>query len=240
MGATRVKTEFLTKIRLERFLSVNLPNCWLVTMTFHENIVEKKEAMQRWKPVADYLKRHEIDWCGVWQQQKRGAWHHHFLINKYINVVPFREFIIARGWGQFVNIEAVGQEHGGRKFQDPNRLVKYLTRYLTRSLCEHVPNRVRLTSGRASNKVGTTRFQWVKGLGRAWRAGCQSYYDEEFRMINKHGREYIVHRDPMKVAWSHRDHIMRRGFAALGLGDWDAYMRERALARGRELARGSG
>lgn len=165
----------LAKIRLERFLSVNLPNCWLVTMTFHENIVEKKEAMKRWKPVADYLKRHEIDWCGVWQQQKRGAWHHHFLINKYISVVPFREFILARGWGQFVNIEAIGQQHGGKRFQDARRVVKYLTRYLTRDLCEHVPRRVRLTSGKCSNRVGTTKFSWRGGLARVWRQGCEAY-----------------------------------------------------------------
>jgi hypothetical protein len=27
---------------------------WLVTMTFHENVIVKKEAMKRWKPVADW------------------------------------------------------------------------------------------------------------------------------------------------------------------------------------------
>ena len=130
--------------------------------------------MKRWKPVADWLKRHGIDWCGVWQQQKRGAWHHHFLINKYISVVPFREFVIARGWGQFVDIEAVGEKHGGRRFQDASRVVKYLTRYLTRDLCGHVPSRVRLTSGCVTNKIGTTRFHWVRGLARIWRAGCSA------------------------------------------------------------------
>jgi hypothetical protein len=40
MGATRAKTEFLTKVRLERFLSRNLPNCWLVTITFHEDVMQ--------------------------------------------------------------------------------------------------------------------------------------------------------------------------------------------------------
>jgi hypothetical protein len=172
MGATRAKTEYLTKVRLERFLSVNLPNCWLVTMSFHENVIVKKEAMKRWKPVVDWLRRHGIDWCGVWQQQKRGARHHHFLINKYINVVSLREFVVARGWGQFVNVEAVGQQHGGRRSQDAECVVKYLTRYLTRGLCGHVPIRVRLTSGRADNKVGTTRFNWVGSLARVWRTGC--------------------------------------------------------------------
>ena len=50
MGATRAKTEFLTKVRLERFLSLNLPNCWLETMTFHENVIVKKEARSGGNP----------------------------------------------------------------------------------------------------------------------------------------------------------------------------------------------
>ncbi len=69
MGDTRAKTEYLTKVRLERFLSEYLPNVWMVTFTFQENVSDKKEAMRRWKPIADYLKRLSVDWCGVWQQQ---------------------------------------------------------------------------------------------------------------------------------------------------------------------------
>ena len=104
---------------------------------------------------------------------------------------------------------------------------------------DHVPRRVRLTSGRADNKVGTTRFQWVNGLAKAWRAGCEDYYNEKFTMIDKNGHEYIAtHRDPLKVAWSHREHIMARGFVVRCLGDWNVYQRERAIAPGRELARG--
>ena len=213
MGATRAKTEFLTKVRLERFLSLNLPNCWLVTMTFHENVIVKQEAMERWKPVADWLKRHGIDWCGVWQQQKRGAWHHHFLIDKYIEVVGFREFIVARGWGQFVNIEAIGGQHGGRRFQDPKRLVKYLTRYLTRNFCDHVPRRVRLTSGRASNKVGTTRFQWAGGLARVWRTGCSAVGYQPKWSDNKGQRE-VWRRGCLRLGLSYVE-VVRR---LLGLG----------------------
>lgn len=201
MGATRAKTEYLHGVRLERFLAAYLPNCWLVTMTFHENVTEKKEAMRRWKPVADFLQRHEIDWCGVWQQQKRGAWHHHFLINKYLDVISFRAFVVSRGWGQFVNIEAVGRQHSGRRFQDPAKLVRYLTRYLTRDFCDHVPVRVRLTSGKTSNKVGTTRFQWVGGLSRVWRWGCELF-------VAAHG---------LLPTWRDRDTVMLYGCADLGI-----------------------
>jgi len=161
-------------------------------MTFHENVIEKKEAMHRSKPVADYLKRHGIDWCGVWQQQKRGAWHHHFLVNKYISVVAFREFVVSRGWGQFVNIEAVAKQHRGRRFQDVRQIVRYLTRYLTRDFCDHVPRRVRLTSGRASNKVGTTRFQWLNGFSRAWRVGCDLFATAFSRFPTWRDRETVM------------------------------------------------
>jgi hypothetical protein len=197
MGATRAKTEYLTKVRLERFLINNLPNVWLVTMTFHENVIVKGEAMRRWKPVADYLTRHGVGWCGVWQQQKRGAWHHHFLVNKYIDVVGFRDFVVARGWGQFVNIEAVGRDHGGRRFQDAGRVVKYLTRYLTRDFSDHVPRRIRLTSGRSSNKVGTVRFQWVGGLARVWRLGCSSLSaaaERSHELYGAHGHSWSLPR----------------------------------------------
>jgi hypothetical protein len=202
MGATRAKTEFLTRVRLEWFLCRSLPNVWFVTMTFHENVIVKKEAMRRWKPVADWLKRHGIDWCGVWQQQKRGAWHHHFVVNKRIEVVGFRAFAVARGWGQFVNMEEVGPHRGARRFQDPKCLVKYLTRYLTRSFCDHVPRRVRLTSGRADNKVGTTRFQWLNGYSKAWRVGCELFVA-------------VFSRRP---GWRDRDSVMLYGCQELGLG----------------------
>jgi hypothetical protein len=103
-----------------------------------------------------------------------------------------REFVVARGWGQFVNIEAVGEKHGGRRFQDPKRLVKYLTRYLTRNFCDHVPRRVRLTSGRADNKVGTTRFQWLNGYSKAWRVGCELFVAVFSRLPEWHDRDSVM------------------------------------------------
>jgi len=123
--------------------------------------------MKRWKPIADYLQRHGIAWCGVWQQQKRGAWHHHVLANRYVDVVALREFSVRHGWGPFLNIRRVGER------QNPQGVVNYLLRYLTRDYCGHVPVRVRLASGQQQNSVGTTRFSWVDGLARAWRVGAE-------------------------------------------------------------------
>jgi hypothetical protein len=175
VSTTRSKTSYLTQVRFERFLGVWLPNVFLLTLTFKENIEDKAEAERRWKPIADYLKRHKVEWCGVWQQQKRGAWHHHVLINRYLDINTLRPFAVARGWGTFINIERVGK--GSHRFPEVAKLVRYLTRYLTRDLCGHVPARIRLTSGSNVNKVGTVRFMWVEGMARVWRVGVQGFVD---------------------------------------------------------------
>jgi hypothetical protein len=94
----------------------------------------------------------------------------------------------------------IRRQNGGRRFQDATRVVRYLTRYLTRDLRSHVPRRVRLTSGRASNKVGTTRFQWVGGLARVWRTGCSAVGHQPKWSDNKGQRD-----------------VWRRGCVCLGL-----------------------
>jgi hypothetical protein len=66
--------------------------------------------------------------------------------------------------------------------------------------------------GWASNKVGTTRFQWVNGLAEAAHLGCEDSLNAT--KIN-----------PLTVAWSHRDqiliehdHILRADAAASDAG----------------------
>lgn len=170
MGNTRGKNSYLTQVSLERFLSRNLPNVWLATFTFKENVTDKAEAYRRWKPIADLLKRHKVEWLGVWQQQRRGAWHHHVLINRYMDINRLRPFAVARGWGTFINLEKIGD--GGYRFVDTKRVVGYLTRYLSRDMCGHVPFRVRLVSAKRGLMAGSVRFSWVEGMAKAWRVGC--------------------------------------------------------------------
>ena len=175
MSATRAKTAYLKQQELRTFCARNDPQwLFLLTGTFHENITEKAEAQKRFKCIRDYLTSRGIDFDGVWQQQKRGAWHYHVFINRYLDIAAFRSFVTKRGWGTFCNVEPVGNHHGGSKFQSVEGAVRYVTRYLTRDYCGHVPLRVRLTIGRKVNSVGTTKFSWVGGLARVWRMGCNA------------------------------------------------------------------
>jgi hypothetical protein len=179
------------------------PRCFLVTWTFRENITDKKEAMQRWKPVRDYLVRQGVDFVGVWQRQKRGAWHFHALVNLRLNVVTLRAFCVERGWGSQLNIELIGR--GSDRFSDAATAVRYLCRYLTRDYGE--VGRSRLTSGLDSNSVGNTRFSWVGGRAHVWRVGCAA--------MAKKAKGY------WRPLWGERGDILLAGAAALKLSGFD-------------------
>jgi len=172
MASSRNRSAYLKKIELESFVQRYLPHVWLLTLTFAENLTDKHEAQKRFKPISDWLDRRGIEWNGVWQQQKRGAWHLHILINKYVSIGEFRAFAVKRGWGTFINLRGVGQAGGNTDFQDAAKLISYLCRYLTRSYTIDVPARVRLSAGKSVTKRGNTNFKWVNGIGRVWRAGC--------------------------------------------------------------------
>lgn len=155
--------------------------------------------MRRFKPVRDHLVRLGVDFVGVWQRQARGAWHFHALVNLRLNVVALRAFCVKRGWGSQLNIEVIGR--GGGRFTDATAAVNYLCRYLTRDFGEI--GRARLTSGLDKNSVGNTRFGWVGGCSRVWRAGCDT--------LSRTSKAY------WRPSWEQREDILLAGAAALRL-----------------------
>lgn len=189
MADTRRKTSYVTEIQLRAFLRHYLPNVWFLTFTLPGGgeSLSKVEVMKMWKPVCDWLNRHGVIWVEVWQLQKRGAWHVHILVNQYCDVNQLRPFCVARGWGsQSPQADRVGA--GSYRWQNPERLVKYLCRYLTRAMCEHVPARVRLTGGKAVTRCGTTKFHWNTSLSRLWREGQAAFLREWNRAVSRSGR----------------------------------------------------
>lgn len=189
------------------------PQCYLVTWTFKENVTEKKEAMRRWKPVRDYLVRQGVDFVGVWQRQKRGAWHFHALVNLRLNVVTLRSFCVQRGWGSQLNIELIGG--GARRFTDGPAAVKYLCRYLTRDFGE--VGRSRLTTGLDKNSIGNTRFAWAGGRARIWRIGLSVFDFEESR------KRWVKRGEKLRAwsVWRVKEDVMLAACAHLKLSGLD-------------------
>jgi hypothetical protein len=217
MGWSRAKQSYLLRKSVDQFYERHQFRCHFLTGTFKDQILDKAEAERRYKPISDWLRRHGIKHIKVWERQrKRGAregnpgeWHYHALVDHRIDITKFRAFVTARGWGPFCNIISSAQwEHDHRVHLGKGRTVgQYMAKYISKELVGTLDGRVRLVTGTRSCFAGTTKFGWREGLAKAWRAGCDEFLKE-------------TKCNPMKYAWSHRDHIMTRGCRVLGLGEW--------------------
>jgi hypothetical protein len=182
---SRAKTKYLFEESLRAFLKAYAGRAVLLTLTFQDNVTDKAEAERRFKPVKDWLVARKFFGLGVWQRQKRGAWHLHLVLSDnmlaYLPVNLLRDFAMRCGWGSFCNIRLIRRTENGEnvvgEYQEGRgvrNVVAYLSRYLVRDLGDGQDKRVRLVCwvGRRRVKKGNVRFAWTHGAARAWRLGC--------------------------------------------------------------------
>lgn len=194
MGYSRAKTRFVASKTFERVLTGTLSGraVYYWTLTMADNVTSKDIAEARLKPVKDLIKRKGGVMAGVWENQKRGAWHVHFLTNLYLDVNQFRPWLVQRGWGPIMRVERCqvsGHPDGeGRWIADVSsvqRLVRYLGKYVTKSLVDHNGvkySRVFFASGDV--KAGTTRFSWRPEINPS----AYLYYWGKFLFYTVYGR----------------------------------------------------
>jgi hypothetical protein len=148
------------------------------TFTFKDNITDKLEASKRWRRLKARLKRHYLGLraVGVWQRQTRGAWHFHCVFDRRLDVVSVREWAIECGFGSQLNMRAIGDLPGMKQGWGPERVAKYLTRYVTRDVSEGDPG-VRLADYCGDARRATTAFVWGGGIAKLWRLGASAWSD---------------------------------------------------------------
>lgn len=174
------------------------------TFTFADNVTDKLEASKRWRRLKARLKRHYagLRAVGVWQRQKRGAWHFHAVFDRRLDVIQVRPWAIACGFGAQLNMRAVGEVPGMRAGWTPLKVAKYLTRYITRDVSEG-DGGVRLADYCGDCRKATTAFRWGGGIARLWRLGRQAWSDmfaadegqptfEQFWMLVRLGWETLT------------------------------------------------
>lgn len=146
MGWTRGKSFEATQANIEGFLGQQKTVYW---WTFTEPgrkdgepLWTKAEAEEHLRPFMDLLRRKKIDHVLVWEQQSRGAWHPHILINAYLSVHWLRPWMMKRGWGPQMRAVWIRAKPfydpagGGWNYDlssDAARLVRYLVKYLQKS-----------------------------------------------------------------------------------------------------------
>lgn len=173
MACTRPKSKLVAAASLWNFIARWFPHVWYLTFTFHENVTDKAEAERRFKPLKDWFGRRGVEFFGVWERQKRGAWHLHILVNRYCDVNTLRPFLTLRGWGTQMRFERVGK--GSRRFGNPESLIKYLMKYLDKQHTDDFPGRTRATVGTHSSRAGTVQFHWNTEVSRLWRQGKDAF-----------------------------------------------------------------
>lgn len=182
MRSSRGHTQFVLERSLEWFALKTWRSggsLWFLTLTFSENITDLGEAWRRWKPAADWFRRKGISAVGAWQQQKRGAWHVHIVIDGRIDITLLREFLVDKGWGPFCNIKRVEKPPAGLNEAQAalRRTIGYISRYVKRDIAaanggpDAAAGR-RVTVYLCGTKKGTVRFNFTNDLNHVWRLGC--------------------------------------------------------------------
>ena len=130
MKMTTKKLRFSFECAVARFCLVYWPHVFLWTLTFAENLQDEVEAKKRFRGICDLVRRRGGKYLGVWERQKRGAWHLHLLVNIYLDWNWFQKWLVARGWGEVLRVDRVHCKPGAVGLARWRPLARYLSKYL--------------------------------------------------------------------------------------------------------------
>ena len=215
--SAHARTAFAVQLAIE-YLAREFTRCTFCTFTFHENITVKREAAERWEPLKKRLKRKfkSLMGVGVWQRQKRGAWHLHMVMSQRVAIEWLRAAAMDCGFGSFINIKYVDSSDKARvhNFKDAKivgakDVASYITRYLWRAR-DSKDKGVRLTEYLGKCRISTVRFSWVGGMSRVWRAGVAAWVE-------------LWGCEPSFEGW---ENVISLGWGSLGRDEREKLMRE--------------
>lgn len=194
MAYCKRKTRHLAEVSIQQFLRENPRRTYFYTFTEPgrkegEQFRTKTQAEAALKPFLDVLrnckrKDSSIGWLVFWERQKRGAWHPHILLNRRFSIDWLRPFMMERGWGEqmFLKYVQQGLESDGRGPSiGPERLVRYLIKYLTKATTDDaIEPRKKFFGGSHGAKAGTVNFKWApwfEPTSMLWFYGRQLYFE---------------------------------------------------------------
>lgn len=116
------KQAHIIYLNAEKFISsIGLNRVGFLTLTFADNVTDYKEASRRFNNLnRRFISEYFGAWCLVKEEQKRGAWHYHILIDCLVDIrtsFDFNSYIMAQ------QIREAGFK-SGLKWKDYAPLVK--------------------------------------------------------------------------------------------------------------------
>lgn len=216
LSYSRAKSKFLAQQSLWHFVSSH-QNTYFWTNTFTENL-DHDEAVARYKPLFDWLRRKEVDYLFFWELTKKGRWHLHWVCDRFIDVNWFRAWMVERGWGQQMMVERVWNGVEVRFEKDrgwacsdghTQKLLKYLTKYMTKSFGFSKGN-VKVWGGPSRCRMGTINFKWAPWVD------VRSY-------LFFYGKELFSRLYGSLPRWRDFDLVIRLGYEATGWQEVDPW-----------------
>lgn len=167
MASSKPKTLYLAEASLVTLLASG--QCYYWTLTTARNVTSKAEAEVIAKPLWDRIRHRGGRRLHFWERQERGAWHVHFITDIYLDVNELRPWLIERGWGPQMWADRVRPSNAryqpGVGWATDNsryiRLIRYLQKYVTKSITDDQGKRVKPFGGSRSAKMGNCQFKWV-------------------------------------------------------------------------------
>lgn len=178
MADRRTKLAYAVGLAVKEIIRTQRGGAYFNTFTFEENIQDKAEAETRWRRFKARLLRRwpELRGVGVWQRQRRGAWHLHLVCDRFLPVVALRAWAVECGFGKMMKfrlIEGTGRRAYGGDVWSAKRVADYLVRYIVRDfgLNEHDDSGARVVCYIGGSRACTVSFAWVKGFAQIYRRG---------------------------------------------------------------------
>jgi len=190
----------------------------------------KDEAESHLKPFRDLCSRRGMSLLVVWEKQKRGAWHPHCLIDHFLDVNWVRRWMVQRGWGQQMKVEWLTRHtkttsEGGRvtsAYYMPGcqRVVRYLTKYLTKSVHGTATDvKKKVFGGSRDSKAGGISFKWcpwVKAGAYLYAAGLCLFCQLNARPPTFRDVSQVIRLGVEETDWASYDFLWEFGFPGAG------------------------
>lgn len=225
------KTAFILKESvLQLAETYGIEHLGFLTLTFAEHITCPKQAQKRLNSLLSHvIKKRYLDYVGVFERQKSGRVHYHFLVVLSVDIrTGFNFDELSRGNYRSASPELRGEWTYWRKTAPKYRFgrtellpvksnVDAMAKYVGKYIAKHTEARtaedkgVRLVRYSTGARVGTTRFQFLSPGSAEWRRKVAI-----FAQVVQH--QHPDHRiselgDLSKVlgkrwAYHHRDYIL--------------------------------
>lgn len=172
MADRRAKLSYAVALAVEEIIRTSKAPTFF-TFTFAENVTDKAEAARRYRRLKERIKRRHptVRWVGVWQRQRRGAWHFHAVVDRRMDVVWLRMAGKDCGFGAQLVARAIGEAPGFHQGWSGKRVANYVCRYITRDMVGEEESGLRVVDYCGDCRRATIAFRWANGLGRLWRLG---------------------------------------------------------------------